>query len=342
MGVEITNVHASFEENLRYVDKFIAGAMQEERDKPFDNAYDINNLAIVEPKHEQKPLVSVLLASFNHEKYVEAAVRSVMQQKGVLFELIVIDDGSSDNSPKILAKLSNELKFRYIHRENRGLIATLNELLQLSRGKYFCTFASDDIMPQNRLERQSLYMQSNPSAVACFGQIVHMSEDGLIDSHIDKAYAKAVPKITFEDFFLAKKPLHGCAEMFVAECVKKIGGYDTRFFIEDFPLYLKILHEYGAQPVLEDVICCYYRSHGNNLHLNHNKMYAEFLRILELYKSNKLYAKAVKNVKANWFSALAYSQKLEAIKMLPKLASVSFPFIKRFPKLFIPTKFLKR
>ena len=75
----------------------------------------------------EKPLVSVLLASYNHEAYVEASVRSIMAQKGVPFELIVIDDGSKDNSPKILETLSRELGFTYKHRENKGVMATLNE-----------------------------------------------------------------------------------------------------------------------------------------------------------------------------------------------------------------------
>ena len=78
----------------------------------------------------ENPLVSVLLASYNHEAYIEASVRSVMSQKGVSFELIVIDDGSRDSSPEILEKLAQELGFVYKHRENKGVMATLSELIR--------------------------------------------------------------------------------------------------------------------------------------------------------------------------------------------------------------------
>ncbi|HOG68354.1 MAG TPA: glycosyltransferase, partial [Fibrobacteraceae bacterium] len=64
----------------------------------------------------ETPLVSVLLASYNHEAYVEAAIRSILSQQGVSFELIVIDDGSTDQSPLILESLSKKLGFQFITR----------------------------------------------------------------------------------------------------------------------------------------------------------------------------------------------------------------------------------
>ena len=322
MEYSVTNMFAQKMTENVYVKAFAQGEETEQREFP--------------------PVVSVLLASYNHEKYVETAVRSVMEQKGVPFELIVLDDGSKDSSPEILEKLSAELKFRYIHRENKGVIATLNEMLELARGKYFCTFSSDDIMPPDRLKKQSDYMQSHPNAVACFGQVKPMSEDGVVEDHVDEVYMQAVPEIHFEEIFLGEKALHGCAEMFVTEKVRQLGGYDTRFFFEDYPLYLKVLYEFGPQPVSADIVCCYYREHGDNMHSNHSRMYNEFLRIIELYKEHRLYQQALKNWKAKWFSALAYAQKGEALKRLPQLASLSPVFLKRLPKLFIPRMFLKR
>ena len=321
MEYSVTNMFAQKMTENVYVKAFAEGEEMEQRELP--------------------PMVSVLLASYNHEKYVESAVRSVMEQKGVAFELIVLDDGSKDKSPEILEKLSAELKFRYIHRENKGVVATLNEMLELAHGKYFCTFSSDDIMPPDRLRKQSDYLVSHPEAAGCFEQVKPMSENGIVSENLDPVFLKSVPEIRFEEFFLGLKPLHGCAEMFVTEKVRRLGGYDTRFFFEDYPLYLKVLYEYGPQPVLPDIVCCHYRDHGNNMHANHNRMYAEFLRIIELYKDHKLYSQAVKNWKANWFSALAYAQKGEALKRLPQLATFSAAFFKRLPKLFIPRMFLK-
>ena len=106
MEYSVTNMFAQKMTENVYVKAFAQGEETEQRELP--------------------PVVSVLLACYNHEAYVEAAVRSIMSQKGVAFELIAVDDGSKDRSPEILEKLAEEFKFRYVHRENKGVVATLN------------------------------------------------------------------------------------------------------------------------------------------------------------------------------------------------------------------------
>lgn len=308
------------DENV-YVKAFVQGSETEQREMP--------------------PLVSVLMASYNHEKYVEAAVRSVMAQKGVTFELIVIDDGSTDSSPEILERLQAELKFSYIHRPNRGLVATMNELVSMARGKYFCSFASDDIMPQGRLEKQSAYLELHPEESLCFGQIVLMDKDGNHGEEFDPRYTRSIPRVTFDEFFLGEKEVHGCSEMIRLDFFREYGGYDTEFPFEDFPLWLKFFKICGFISVLP-VNCCYYRQHGNNMSLDNTLMYGTFLKVLERYSDHKRYKEAVNIWKSHWFSMLAYRDKIDAIRKLPQLWSFSRPFLKRFPKLFIPRFLLKR
>lgn len=287
------------------------------------------------------PKVSVILPSYNHEPYVESAVRSVMEQTGVDFELIVIDDGSKDRSPEILKRLSEELGFMFIHRPNKGVVATLNEALSLARGLYVCSFSSDDIMPPDRLKNQSDFLDAHPEAVACFGQVMPLFDDGKL-GEMDVRYLRSVPQVTFKESFLGQKALHGCAEMFVREKILAIGGYDNRYYFEDYPLYLKILDYYGPQPVSKDFVCCYYREHGDNLHVNHDRIYGEILRLLaENYSSRPLYKKAVRAWKSNWFSAVAAQSKLKALRLIPRVISLSPRFWFRLPKLFIPRKLLK-
>ena len=325
MEYSVTNMFAEKMTENVYVKAFAQGEEMEQRELP--------------------PLVSVLLASYNHEKYVEAAVRSVMVQKGVAFELIVIDDGSKDKSPEILERLSAELRFRYVHRENKGVVATLNELVSLARGKYFCSFASDDVMPPDRLKIQSDYLVNHPQHKVCFGQIHLMDEQGNVSAEPDPRYLKSIPEITFEEFFLGIKDIHGCSEMIDMAEFRRLGGYNEACFQEDFPMILKLLHEYGRAPVIT-CNCCYYRIHGDNLSsLNNkdsiNKIYEGMIRAIDCYKDHVLYRKARAAFKANWFSALAYNNKVEALKKIPQLASLSVGFIRRIPKLFIPRIFLK-
>lgn len=286
------------------------------------------------------PLVSVLLASYNHEKYVEAAVRSIMDQKGVDFELLVIDDGSTDSSPEILERLSKELAFKYRHRPNKGLVPTLNELLAEARGKYFCTFASDDIMAPGRLCAQSDFLENHPEKVACFGQCILMNENGTLDERMEERYLRAMPRISFEECFLGKKVLQGCAEMYSREAVESLGNYDEKYSFEDYPMNLKILRRFGPQPV-RNVLCCYYREHSYNMHRDCSRLYREILRMFsEDYRAEPLYRKACRAWKAYWFSTLASQDKVEALKKFSETASLSWIFLSRLLKLFVPRRFL--
>ncbi len=264
-----------------------------------------------------------------------------MAQKGVPFELLVIDDGSSDSSPQILQRLSRELGFFFRHRENKGFVPTLNELLFMAKGKYFCTFASDDEMAPGRLAVQSSFLESHPDKVACFGTIRLMDADGHLSKAADPRYTRSIPEVTFEEFFLGKKELHGCTEMIRLDTFKEMGGYDPEYPFEDFPLWLKLLKKYGSLPVLP-CVCTHYRVHGDNMSSDGHLMYGTFLKVIERYRDEPKFPEAWNIWRSHWFSNLAFHNKKEALRRLPQLASFSLAFFRRFPKLFIPRRFLKR
>lgn len=293
-------------------------------------------------QREQFPLVSVLLASYNHAPYVEAAVRSIMDQKGVNFELIVIDDGSKDSSPQILEALSKELNFTYRHRENKGVVATLNELLEMAQGKYFCTFASDDIMPAGRLAEQSSYLEKHPQYIACFGQIKQMDADGNVSENFDPRYLQSIPQVTFEQIFLGIREVHGCSEMLNLDVFKSMGGFDPNIGQEDLPMILRLLHKCSPLPVIA-TDCCHYRIHGNNLSAantveNVDFLYKNILDTLACYKDHPLYKKARNLMKTRYFSALTNCDKEVALKRLPELASFTPYFWARSLKLLLPKR----
>jgi glycosyltransferase involved in cell wall biosynthesis len=292
---------------------------------------------------ESQPLVSILMPSYNHAPFVESAVRSAMEQKGVNFELLVIDDGSTDRSPAILQKLSGELGFYFLARENRGMVATLNELAAIAKGKYICTLASDDIMPQGRLEIQVRYMEEHPDIPVCFGQARRIFPDGELEKSADPYYLKSIPQVNFTELFLGKKALHGCTELIRRTAFDSVGGYNQEFKIEDYPLWLAIANRFGNIYVLSDIFC-HYRilAEEKNMHRNLTLIFTQILKILHCYEKHIFYKKAVNNWKSNWLSCLIYCDKKEAIKMLPKLFSFSFIFFRQLPKLFISKNFLRK
>lgn len=124
------------------------------------------------------PAVSVILPVYNAERYLLAALQSISNQTYEDFELIVIDDGSTDGSLEILQSYcKSESRLRIISRENRGLVDTLNEAIPLCRGEWIARMDADDISLPQRLEKQLQWAIDN-QAVLCGGGIQGIDENG--------------------------------------------------------------------------------------------------------------------------------------------------------------------
>lgn len=113
------------------------------------------------------PLISVILPVYNAEKFLKQAIESVLSQSFTEFEIILINDGSTDDSEKEI-KAFNDSRIRYfLNKTNLGLIDTLNKAIGLSRGKYIARMDADDICEPNRFEKQFNHLESNPDVVIC-------------------------------------------------------------------------------------------------------------------------------------------------------------------------------
>ena len=112
----------------------------------------------------QEPLVSVLIPCYNCEKYVEEAVMSIIEQSYSNLEILVIDDGSTDNTGSILQELAQkDSRIRYIKNEtNLKLIRTLNKGIDLCRGKYIARMDADDISLPTRIVKQVNFLEKHP------------------------------------------------------------------------------------------------------------------------------------------------------------------------------------
>ncbi|WP_148790375.1 glycosyltransferase family 2 protein, partial [Campylobacter concisus] len=116
----------------------------------------------------KNPVVSVVMSVYNAEKYLDAAIRSILEQTYNNFEFIIINDGSNDRSLEIIKKYKNEDdRIVLISRENRGLISSLNEGIAKARGEYIVRMDADDISLQFRIEKQLQVMEHDKDIVVC-------------------------------------------------------------------------------------------------------------------------------------------------------------------------------
>ncbi|MCU0523245.1 MAG: glycosyltransferase [Elainella sp. Prado103] len=199
--------------------------------------------------------VSVLLPVYNAERYLPEAIESILHQTFTDFELLILDDGSTDRSPRILHRYAaKETRMRVRTRENRGLIATLNEMLEWSQGEFLARMDADDIATPDRLQKQVEFLQRQP-AVVCVGGAFD-----LIDPQGRTVQSIPMPQTDEEiqRMLLIGRTIinHPCA-LIRRSALRQIGGYDPAMrTVEDLDMLLR-LGEIGKLANLPDVILKY-------------------------------------------------------------------------------------
>ncbi len=189
------------------------------------------------------PRVSVLCSVHNGEAYLEESLQSILDQTFEDFELLVMDDGSSDSTPTLLEKMVKaDPRIQILRQETQGLTRTLNTLLEKARGEYVARQDDDDISWPERLERQVRFLDENPRCVAVGSRYVSIDEKGrrIARSRVPVSDA-AIKRALVTHNVIA----HSSA-MYRREEVLAEGGYDTTYrTAQDYDLWcrLALTHE---------------------------------------------------------------------------------------------------
>lgn len=215
-----------------------------------------------------EPLISVVLPVYNAEKYVREAVESVLAQTFSNFELIVINDGSTDRSGSILRDLAAvDRRVVLVDRPNGGLVSALNEGIKLARAGLIARMDADDIVMPDRFAEQYRRMSDAPELGAIGSFILIVDADGAIIRQGDYPVSEG----DVGSFLEVGCPFAHPTVMMRKEAVVAAGGYRKAFsHAEDYDLWLRI-HELGyalgniPKPLLK------YRVHDTNVSLVHRE-----------------------------------------------------------------------
>lgn len=227
----------------------------------------------MQPK--KQPLISVLLPVCNGENFLAQAIQSILEQTIKSFELICINDGSTDKTAAILSKFAKKDKRIKIltNPKNIGMAASLNRALKLAKGKYIARMDSDDISLPNRFEKQIELLKSNPKLVAVGGQ------EEIIDAQ-GQVYATKLfptdPEVCYQtlaNVMPIQPPL-----LMVRGSVFRSLRYNTKICRnDDINIYFKLLQHGLLSNVAETVF--QYRQLSNSLtHNNAKSVYFMALR----------------------------------------------------------------
>ncbi len=178
--------------------------------------------------------VSVLMPSYNHGRFIEAAIESVLTQTYQDFELIIVDDGSSDNSAEIISRFSSpKLRVEYLEK-NAGACQAMNIALSMSRGAYIAVCNSDDTWLAHKLETQCSFLDRNQDVCAVFSDVVWIGADGERLESCDSPYERVFQQKNRSRWSWLRDLLEGgnclChpSVLIRRQVYETVGSYDNR------------------------------------------------------------------------------------------------------------------
>jgi glycosyltransferase involved in cell wall biosynthesis len=227
------------------------------------------------------PLVSVIVPCYNGAAFLEEALKSAMSQSYPHVEVIVVDDGSTDNSPEI----AQRFPVRYIRQENRGLAGARNTGIRESKGSYLVFLDADDRLRPEAIATGLRVLEPRPECAIAVGDHVFMSADSSYRANSRKDclaafHYEALLKSNFIEMI--------STVLFRRSVIDEVGGFNTSLRVaEDYELYLRIARAYP--------ICCHpaivaeYRIHEAALSRNSELMLTTTLGVLKSQAKYILY-----------------------------------------------------
>lgn len=208
--------------------------------------------------------VTVYITNYNYGQYIRKAIESVLNQSFSDFELIIIDDGSTDNSKDIIEEYQYKDNIKIIYQKNKGLNITNNVALRSSSGQYIVRLDADDYLHQDALKILSEKLDADPELGLVFPDYY------LVDDH-DHVYSEAVRHDFDSEVKLLDQAAHGACTMIRTSFLRDVGGYNEAYNCQDgYELWVKFIHHFKVSNVNKPLF--YYRQHGNNLTGNENRI----------------------------------------------------------------------
>lgn len=219
--------------------------------------------------------LTVFMPAFNAEKYIGEAIGSILNQSYEDFELLIIDDGSTDGTVTIIESFNDGRIRLLLNGDNKGLTYTRNKGLREAKGELLAILDADDWAYPNRLELQMSFMSANPEIALCGGQAILMDENGKDMGHyqVPQGSAYVRENMLFRNIFINPS----C--MFRVSKIKDLGGYRDFAPAEDFDLSIRIAEHYTMFNFGEVLIK--YRMHNGNASVRSEKVVAQEKKLLK-------------------------------------------------------------
>jgi alpha-1,3-rhamnosyltransferase len=228
------------------------------------------------------PLVTVYLLAYNHEKYIEQAVMSVINQTYPNIQLIILNDGSVDKTFDILKELHTSYGFTLINQANKGVTKSLNKIMPLWNGKYIRGCSSDDYLSPDSIEKQVDFLEKNRDFAMVYGLVKLIDENG---NFIQTKYAKKYPSGNIFYDLMRSNFINALTVMVRKSVYDEVGLYDENLLMEDHDMWLRIAYHFKI--AFMDEVFAFYRKHSENTDSikNYKKLYPSHKMVVNKWKN---------------------------------------------------------
>ena len=221
---------------------------------------------------QSAPKVTLYITNHNYGRFIEQAIESVLRQSMQDFELIIIDDGSTDHSREIIERYVGHPKIVPIFQQNKGLNVSNNIALRAARGRYIMRLDADDWLDENALSVMAGALDRDRDLGLVFPDYYMVDEAG----HV----LELVRRHDFQDVTLMDQPAHGACTLIRRKCLLELGGYDESLRCQDgYDLWIRFIAHHRVRNI--NLPLFYYRQHGTSLTKNERRILDARARIIE-------------------------------------------------------------
>jgi glycosyltransferase involved in cell wall biosynthesis len=223
------------------------------------------------------PKVSVTIPVFNASQFISQAIESVLNQTYSDYELIVVDDGSTDDTASIVMKYGERL--RYIYQKNQGLSSARNTGIEKAEGEYLAFLDADDYWDKEKLKHQVAVLNNSPDTGVVYTALRVVDKDG----HLIEARRCLAKGHIFSNLLTENCVVGSCSSSLIRrKCFEKVGTFDeTLSASEDWDLWLRIASHYSFDFV--DLPLTFYRLHAGNMHKDLALMERNVFQVLDKF-----------------------------------------------------------
>lgn len=215
-----------------------------------------------------KPTVSICISSYNHARYLPQTIDSVLTQTYQDFELIIVDDGSSDNSHGVLTDYQQRYpdKIRYVWHDNhanRGISASCNLAISLAQGRLFAWLGSDDYWFPEKLAKQVSFFEHHPEVGMLHTSALTLGANGTLYPVLNVRDTIDPQPLTA---MVISNPVVASTAMMPTRLFTELGAFDETLVFSDWELWIRIAARYPIGFLAEP--SCAYRVHGQNVSIS--------------------------------------------------------------------------